>query len=124
MVENQNSNNKKKKNNIFIKTAIIGVVAGLIGGGVSYAAIDQINNANVNSGNAQTSISSNSAKTSKKSAKNSGAMTPAYNDVKGAVVSVINMKRQSSNDGDPLAGLFGFGGDDNNNAKKRQVTNL
>lgn len=121
MVENQNSNNKKKKNNIFIKTAIIGVVAGLIGGGVSYAAIDQINNANVNSGNAQTSISSNSAKTSKKSAKNSGAMTPAYNDVKGAVVSVINMKRQSSNDGDPLAGLFGFGGDDNNNAKKGKL---
>ncbi|MBA1393389.1 PDZ domain-containing protein, partial [Lactobacillus sp. XV13L] len=50
--------------------------------------------------------STGSAKTSKSSAKASGAMTPAYNDVKGAVVSVINMKRQSSSS-DSIFDIFG-----------------
>ncbi|MDF7637941.1 trypsin-like peptidase domain-containing protein [Lactobacillus sp. ESL0791] len=115
MVEKQTSNK-----GIFVKTAVIGVVAGLLGGGVSYAALDQVNNANNNS-NAQTSISSTSAKTSKDSAKNSGAMTPAYNDVKGAVVSVINMKRETTS-GNSLYDIFGDNGDDNgSNSKKGKL---
>lgn len=104
MVENQNQNNnnpqqprKKNTNGKIIATAaIVGVVGGLIGGGVSYYAADQMNNAPVNNSAAQTSVSSSSSKVSEKSAKTSGVMTTAYNDVKGAVVSVINLKRQSS----------------------------
>lgn len=100
-------NQPKKNNHLIAKTAIVGVVAGLIGGGVSYTALDQINNAQVgNSNTAQTTINSNSAKVSKNSAKTSGTMTGAYNHVKGAVVSVINLKRQSSSDSDSLYGLF------------------
>ena len=57
--QNDLKNQPKKKNNILVKTAIIGVVSGLIGGGISYAAFDQINNAQNNQ--AQTSISSNNA---------------------------------------------------------------
>lgn len=93
------------KNRLIATTAVVGVVAGLIGGGVSYTALDQINNAQ-EANNAQTSINSNSAKVSKNSAKTSGEMTGAYNKVKGAVVSVINLKRQSSSDSDDLYGLF------------------
>ncbi len=96
-MENNSNNQKPRKNNGMIaKTAIVGVVAGLIGGGISYYGLDQLNNTQVNNDQAQTSISSNSAKVSKNSAKNSGTMTTAYNDVKGAVVSVINLKRQQS----------------------------
>ncbi|RHW55229.1 MULTISPECIES: S1C family serine protease [Lactobacillus] len=105
----------EKQNSIF-KTAIVGIVAGLIGGGASYVALDQINNANYNN-NAQTSISSSSAKTSKNSARNSGAMTPAYNSVRGAVVSVINMKRQNTRSNS----LFDIFGDDNPNKDKGKL---
>ncbi|KJY66071.1 S1 family peptidase [Lactobacillus helsingborgensis] len=111
---NQNSGHQQHG---IVKTVIIGLVAGLIGGGASYVALDQINNANMNN-NAQTSISSSSAKTSKNSAKTSGTMTPAYNDVKGAVVSVINMKRQSNSNNS----LFDiFGDDDNDNKSKGKL---
>ena len=114
MMYNQNSGHQRHG---IVKTVIIGLVAGLIGGGASYVALDQINNANMNN-NAQTSISSSSAKTSKSSAKTSGTMTPAYNDVKGAVVSVINMKRQSNSNNS----LFDiFGDDDNDNKSKGKL---
>lgn len=53
MMYNQNSGHQQHG---IVKTVIIGLVAGLIGGGASYVALDQINNANMNN-NAQTSIS-------------------------------------------------------------------
>ena len=107
--------NPRHRQNGLVKTAIVGVVAGLIGGGASYFAIDQMNNANLNSNDAQTSITSSSSKTSKNSAKTSGTMTPAYNDVKGAVVSVINLKRQSSSSSNSIFDIFG---DDQDDGKK------
>ena len=109
--------NPRHRQNSLVKTAIVGVVAGLIGGGASYFAIDQMNNANLNSNDAQTSITSSSSKTSKNSAKTSGTMTPAYNDVKGAVVSVINLKRQSSSSSNSIFDIFG---DDQDDGKKER----
>ncbi|WEV51209.1 trypsin-like peptidase domain-containing protein [Lactobacillus sp. ESL0731] len=119
-MENPNTNHGKNK--FLVKTAVVGVVAGLIGGGASYVALDQINNANVNNNQAQTTISSDSAKTSKNSAKTSGAMTPAYNDVKGAVVSVINMKRQSNSSSNSLFDIFGDNDDDSSSKKGKLQT--
>ncbi len=116
-MDNRNSG---RKQNGLVKTAIVGVVAGLLGGGVSYVALDQINNANINN-DAQTTITSNSAKTSEKSAKTSGTMTPAYNDVKGAVVSVINLKRQSNTSSNSLFDIFGEGQDDDNGKSKGKL---
>lgn len=117
--QNQNTNQKKKGNGILVKTAIVGVVAGLIGGGASYAALDYMQN-NSNS-EAQTSISSTSSKISKSSAKSSGTMTTAYNRVKGAVVSVINQKRQSSSSSsDSIYSLFG-GDDDDSSSKSNKL---
>jgi serine protease Do len=100
----------KKGNSILVKAAIIGVVAGLLGGGVAYAGLSQFND---NSASApQATISSDSstgsAKTTSSSKANGGQMTGAFNRVKGAVVSVINLQRQkSSSDEDELFGLFG-----------------
>lgn len=110
--QNLNTNRPKKKNNVLVKTAIVGVVAGLIGGGVSYTALDAINNAQVGNNNtAQTSISSSSSKVSKTSAKTNGTMTSAYNQVKGAVVSVINLKRESSSSSSSIESIFGGSSD-------------
>ncbi|WEV37068.1 trypsin-like peptidase domain-containing protein [Lactobacillus sp. ESL0677] len=118
----ENANTNHGKNKFLVKTAVVGVVAGLIGGGASYVALDQINNANLNNNQAQTTISSNSAKTSKNSAKTSGTMTPAYNDVKGAVVSVINMKRQSNSSNNSLFDIFGDNDDDSSSKKGKLQT--
>ena len=117
MTENQNNNSQMPKRRsgsgkIIATAAIVGVVGGLIGGGVSYYAADQMNSASVNNSAAQTSVSSSSSKVSQKSAKTSGTMTTAYNDVKGAVVSVINLKRQSSSSSSDSLYSSLFGDDD------------
>lgn len=122
MTENQNNNSQMPKRRsgsgkIIATAAIVGVVGGLIGGGVSYYAADQMNSASVNNSAAQTSISSSSSKVSQKSAKTSGTMTSAYNSVKGAVVSVINLKRQSSSSTDSLYNSL-FGDDEGSSSKK------
>lgn len=119
MIENNNQIPKRKNSNskIVATAAIVGVVGGLVGGGVSYYAADQMNNASVNNA-AQTSISSSNSKVSEKSAKTSGTMTTAYNDVKGAVVSVINLKRQSSAGGTNSLYSSLFGDDDDNSSSK------
>ena len=122
MTENQNNNSQMPKRRsgsgkIIATAAIVGVVGGLIGGGVSYYAADQMNSASVNNSTAQTSVSSSSSKVSQKSAKTSGTMTSAYNSVKGAVVSVINLKRQSSSRTDSLYNSL-FGDDEGSSSKK------
>ena len=122
MTENQNNNSQMPKRRsgsgkIIATAAIVGVVGGLIGGGVSYYAADQMNSTSVNNSAAQTSVSSSSSKVSQKSAKTSGTMTSAYNSVKGAVVSVINLKRQSSSSTDSLYNSL-FGDDEGSSSKK------
>ena len=122
MMENQNNNSQMPKRRsgsgkIIATAAIVGVVGGLIGGGVSYYAADQMNSTSVNNSAAQTSVSSSSSKVSQKSAKTSGTMTSAYNSVKGAVVSVINLKRQSSSSTDSLYNSL-FGDDEGSSSKK------
>lgn len=123
MTENQNNNSqmpKRRSGNgkIIATAAIVGVVGGLIGGGVSYYAADQMNSASVNNSAAQTSVSSSNSKVSQKSAKTSGTMTTAYNDVKGAVVSVINLKRQSSSSSTDSLYNSLFGDDEGGSSKK------
>ncbi len=121
MVENQNDSQnqprRKSGNKIIATAAIVGVVGGLVGGGVSYYAMDQMNNGQANN-TAQTSISSSSSKVSEKSAKNGGTMTVAYNDVKGAVVSVINLKRQSASSGADSLYSSLFGDDSDSSSSK------
>ncbi|WP_283111808.1 S1C family serine protease [Lactobacillus gallinarum] len=121
MVENQNDSQnqprRKSGNKIIATAAIVGVVGGLVGGGVSYYAMDQMNNGQANN-TAQTSISSSSSKVSEKSAKNGGTMTAAYNDVKGAVVSVINLKRQSASSGADSLYSSLFGDDSDSSSSK------
>lgn len=105
----------KSQNKLLTKAAIVGVVAGLLGGGVSYVGLEQYSNY-ADSSSAQTSISSSSASISKNSAKNSGTMTSAYNKVKGAVVSVINLKKNSTRKSSSIYDLFGSGDSDSSSS--------
>lgn len=65
------------KHNTLIKTGIVGVVAGLLGGGVAYAGLSQVNGQNA----PQTSVAP-TAKVEKSNSKNSNQMTNAFNTVK------------------------------------------
>lgn len=105
----------KSQNKLLTKAAIVGVVAGLLGGGVSYVGLEQYSNY-ADSSSAPTSISSSSASISKNSAKNSGTMTSAYNKVKGAVVSVINLKKNSTRKSSSIYDLFGGGDSDSSSS--------
>lgn len=109
---------QKKGNRILVKAAIIGVVAGLLGGGAAYAGLSQFNGGQASAPQAMISQSSSSSKATSTSGKaNGGEMTGAFNRVKGAVVSVINLQRQkSSSDEYELFGLFG--GESQSKSKK------
>ncbi|GFZ27620.1 S1C family serine protease [Lactobacillus corticis] len=104
----RNPKPKKKKNRVFLKTAVIGLLAGLLGGGISVGAfVAWENGAFGNNTNATASVSSKSATTSKKSAETSSSMSSAYKQIKGAVVSVINLQRESSSSSDAWNSIFG-----------------
>ena len=80
----ENNTKHPTKHNALIKTGIVGVVAGLLGGGVAYAGLSQVNGQNA----PQTSIVP-TTKVEKSSSKNSSQMTNAFNTVKKSVVSVL-----------------------------------
>lgn len=98
--ENNNINNNENKSDvktkstkgILWKTATVGALAGILGGGASYYGMSQLTTANVPS----VSVSKDYASVSNVSTKSAGTMTSAFNKVNGAVVSVINLQTQNS----------------------------
>ena len=115
MAENNTKNSNK--HNALIKTGIVGVVAGLLGGGVAYAGLSQINGQNA----PQTTVAP-TAKVEKSKSKNSSQMTNAFNTVKNSVVSVVNLKRQSSSSTSDPFGIFGS--DSSSSSKKNSKSDL
>lgn len=100
-------------NRLIVKVASVGLLAGLVGGGVSFG----IGNAIVNhEANTATKVpaSSNKAggtKISKNEDTQKSEATQAYESMRGAVVSVINKQASASSDDDIMA-LFGGSSDD------------
>lgn len=88
------------------KVVIIGLVAGLIGGGVAAGGVTYFNHN-------QAAVTTTTGKTqpvriSHSNIQGTSDATKAFNTVSGAVVSVINLQRQGSlSDGDIFGGLFG-----------------
>ncbi|KRL27851.1 serine protease do-like HtrA [Limosilactobacillus frumenti DSM 13145] len=102
------SEQTQRSNRFWLKVAGIGLVAGLIGGGLSLgigSAIqhhEQVASTKVPAG----SNKAGGTEVHKNKAELNGESTKAYNSVKGAVVSVINKQQvQSSNQG--IMGMFG-----------------
>lgn len=110
---------EKKKNNTLLKTGIVGVVAGLLGGGIAYTGMSQVNQ------NGAQSTAAPTVTTVKNTSKSSGQMTAAFNAVKKSVVSVVNLKRQSSttSSSDPF-GIFGDSDEDSSNSSSSSKSNL
>lgn len=88
------------------KVAVTAAVAGLLGGGVAYGGMTYLSNTGVTS--TAVPVGSNktgNTKTSNVTVNVNSQATKAFNQVKGAMVSVINLQKQSSNG--TLGELFG-----------------
>ena len=121
---------KKENNRLLTKAAIIGVVAGLLGGGIAYGGLSAANlNSNTSSSTASSSSSSNTGETGSvttsssgttkvnKSTTTNGTMTSAYKKVQNAVVSVLNYKyTSSSSSSSDIYSLFGYGDSDSSSS--------
>lgn len=127
--DKQRNTRKKENNRLLTKAAIIGVVAGLLGGGIAYGGLSA---ANLNSSTSSSTASSSSSNTGEtgsvttsssgttkvnKSTTTSGTMTSAYKKVQNAVVSVLNYKyTSSSSSSSDIYSLFGYGDSDSSDS--------
>ncbi len=103
-----NQKSRDTKNKFWLKVAGVGLVAGLIGGGLSLGISNVIEN-HVQTSSTNVPAGSNKSggtKVNKNKANLSNQATKAYDSTKDAVVSVINKQEvQSSNQG--IMGMFG-----------------
>ncbi|MBT8849779.1 S1C family serine protease [Lactobacillus delbrueckii subsp. bulgaricus] len=135
--DKQRNTRKKENNRLLTKAAIIGVVAGLLGGGIAYGGLLAANlNSNTSSSTASSSssntgengsVTTSSSGTTKvnKSKTTSGTMTSAYKKVQNAVVSVLNYKyTSSSSSSSDIYSMFGFGDSDSSDSSssKKSLT--
>ncbi|AYM01481.1 PDZ domain-containing protein [Levilactobacillus brevis] len=98
---------KKRGGLTLTKVAVTALVAGLLGGGAAYGGITYLNNSGVNDTAVPTgSNKSGNASTSNVTVNVSSQSTKAFNKVKGAMVSVINLQKQNSSNS-TLGQLFG-----------------
>ncbi|MFC6180744.1 S1C family serine protease [Lactiplantibacillus daowaiensis] len=98
-------------NNSLVKVAVTALVAGLLGGGIAYGGITYFSNNNVTT--SSTSVPTGSNKSGSTSTTNvkvnvSSQATKVFKNNKAAVVSVINLQKQSSSS--TWSGILG--GDD------------
>ena len=135
--DKQRNTRKKENNRLLTKAAIIGVVAGLLGGGIAYGGLSA---ANLNSNTSSSTVSSSSSNTGEngsvttsssgttkvnKSKTTSGTMTSAYKKVQNAVVSVLNYKyTSSSSSSSDIYSMFGYGDSDSSDSSgsKKSLT--
>lgn len=135
--DKQRNTRKKENNRLLTKAAIIGVVAGLLGGGIAYGGLSAANlNSNTSSSTASSSssntgengsVTTSSSGTTKvnKSKTTSGTMTSAYKKVQNAVVSVLNYKyTSSSSSSSDIYSMFGYGDSDSSDSSssKKSLT--
>ncbi|KRL78804.1 S1C family serine protease [Secundilactobacillus paracollinoides] len=110
-MDNQPNSNEpeepKRSNNrgLLTKVAVTALVAGAVGGGAVYGGANYISNHN-SSAVPTGSNSGGTAKTSTLNVKVNSQASKVYKAVKPAVVSVINLQKESSSS-DGLSGLFG-----------------
>ncbi|WP_251545965.1 S1C family serine protease [Limosilactobacillus caecicola] len=98
---------QKNNNKFWLKVAVVGLVAGLIGGGISLGAGDLISNLRDRISTLTTSSSNKAGGTSvsKNKANLNNQSTKAYQSVKNSVVSVINQQTTQSNNS--ISSMFG-----------------
>lgn len=93
MTENEKRSGSKSAT---MKVAIVGLVAGLVGGGAAAGGVAYLNNSGMLAPLAVTTGKTTPVKVSNSNVKGTSDATKAFNKVSGAVVSVINLQKQQS----------------------------
>lgn len=93
MTENEKRSGSKSAT---MKVAIVGLVAGLVGGGAAAGGVAYLNNSGMLAPSAVTTGKTTPVKVSNSNVKGTSDATKAFNKVSGAVVSVINLQKQQS----------------------------
>lgn len=103
---------------------ITALVAGLIGGGIAFGAVNYFSNRQAENATAvpSGSNSSGSTKVSNVKVNVSGQSEKAYSSIKNAVVTVINLKKESSNSSNSLYGsIFGESSSSSSSSSKLET---
>ena len=109
-MDKKDKQRRSKSPNGLWKTAIVAVISAVIGGGVAYGGFSLANNQNNSATSATPALTTKKNGTTQVSnvtVKSSSQMTKSFNKVENAVVSVVNLQKESSQSNDPFAGLFG-----------------
>lgn len=93
--------------NGFGKIVLTALVAGALGGAVTYGGVSYFNNQDGGTTSELTTNSSGAAKVSNVKVNLNTQSEKAFNSTKNAVVSVINLQKENTSSSGGLAGLFG-----------------
>lgn len=111
MTENEKRSGSKSS----MKVAIVGLVAGLIGGGAAAGGVAYLNNSGMLAPSTVTTGKTTPVKVSNSNVKGTSDATKAFNKVSGAVVSVINLQKQQSLGDSMFGGLTSDYGNNSSN---------
>lgn len=111
MTENEKRSGSKSS----MKVAIVGLVAGLIGGGAAAGGVAYLNNSGMLAPSTVTTGKTTPVKVSNSNVKGTSDATKAFNKVSGAVVSVINLQKQQSLGDSMFGGLTSDYGNSSSN---------
>lgn len=104
-----------RQSNSLVKTAIVAVVAAVIGGGVVYGGVNLIGDSSSNGSVVNTEKSGTTEVSNVKVSTNS-QVSNVFKHTKNAVVSVINLQSQSSSDDGGLSEFFGGSSSDSSSS--------
>ncbi|ANK60580.1 serine protease [Loigolactobacillus backii] len=98
---------QNKPSSGLIRTAIVAVVAAVIGGGVVYGGANFFNSGSDSNGSVVNTSKAGSTKVSNVKVSTNSQVSNVFNHTKNSVVSVVNLQKQSSSDSSGLSEYFG-----------------
>lgn len=123
---NKNNRNNGTNSNDLLKKLSIGIAGGVLGGLLTIGGFYVVNRSNVSyepQATAQSSTNNQGTKVSNIKYNVESDTTKAVDKVQGAVVSVLNLQRPSSNpnESDPFGGMFGGQGEQSDNVTDKSA---
>ncbi|MFC6169483.1 S1C family serine protease [Loigolactobacillus jiayinensis] len=100
-----------KQSNSLVKTAVVALVAAVVGGGVVYGGVNLLDNGSSSNGSVVNTTKAGTTQVSNVKVSTNSQVSNVFKHTKNAVVSVINLQNQSSSDDSGLSEFFGGSSD-------------
>ncbi|MFD1671361.1 S1C family serine protease [Agrilactobacillus yilanensis] len=124
-MDKKDRQSRSKSSSGLWKTAVVAVVSAVIGGGVAYGGFSLASSRDTSTSSATPALTTKKSGTTQVSnvtVKSTNQMTKSFKKVKNAVVSVVNLQKESATDSsNPFAGLFGDS-DSNSNSSSSSAS--